>query len=89
MLHPIFTPNKITTRLSGRHGAAQVNTGIEIKGYQEWFPRTSTYMCWIKPTFQRRLRRGGGDLKKESQKVRKIWQVNNNKDGLKNFRTCP
>lgn len=30
-----------------------VNTGIEIKGYQDWFPRTSTYMCWIKPTFQR------------------------------------
>eukprot|EP00435_Cladocopium_sp_Y103_P018497 s7_g4.t1 len=30
-----------------------VNTGIEIKGYQEWFPRTSTFMCWIKPTFQR------------------------------------
>lgn len=30
-----------------------MNTGIEIKGYQDWFPRTSTYMCWIKPTFQR------------------------------------
>ena len=32
----------------------EVNTGIDIKGYQDWFTMTSTFMCWIKPTFMRR-----------------------------------
>ena len=31
----------------------QVNTGIEIRNYGRWFTATSTYMCWIRPTFVR------------------------------------
>ena len=28
-----------------------MNTGIEIRNYGRWFTATSTYMCWIRPTF--------------------------------------
>ena len=78
---------------------AQVNTGIEIKGYQDWFPRTSTYMCWIKPTFQRRRQMAKMDEdgrfqepnRKEGAKNRKLKMNNNNnnnkKDGMWNFKT--
>ncbi|CAE7681149.1 lepA [Symbiodinium microadriaticum] len=31
----------------------KVNTGIEIRNYGRWFTATSTYMCWIRPTFVR------------------------------------
>jgi len=48
---------KPSTTLSRAGGTAAdltgVNTGIEIRNYGRWFTATSTYMCWIRPTFVR------------------------------------
>lgn len=49
-----FQPSTTLSRAGGTAAdLTGVNTGIEIRNYGRWFTATSTYMCWIRPTFVR------------------------------------